>query len=29
MHGAVGSALGGVYTLAGEPQNLLITEPAG
>ena len=24
MHGAVGTALGGVTTLVGEPQNLLI-----
>jgi NhaB family Na+:H+ antiporter len=28
MHGAVGSALGGVCTLVGEPQNLLIGEKA-
>ena len=26
MHGAVGTALGGVTTLVGEPQNLLIAE---
>lgn len=29
MHGAVGTALGGVSTLVGEPQNLLIAEKAG
>ncbi len=29
MHGAVGTALGGVMTLVGEPQNLLIGEIAG
>lgn len=29
MHGAVGTALGGVCTLVGEPQNLLIAESAG
>ncbi|TDJ28807.1 MAG: sodium/proton antiporter, partial [Gammaproteobacteria bacterium] len=29
MHGAVGTALGGVSTLVGEPQNLLIAERAG
>lgn len=29
MHGAVGTALGGVCTLVGEPQNLLIAELAG
>ncbi|MBU2985683.1 sodium/proton antiporter NhaB [Saccharophagus degradans] len=29
MHGAVGTALGGVATLVGEPQNLLIAEIAG
>ncbi len=29
MHGAVGTALGGVMTLVGEPQNLLIGETAG
>lgn len=29
MHGAVGTALGGVCTLVGEPQNLLIAEMAG
>ena len=29
MHGAVGSALGGVCTLVGEPQNLLIATIAG
>jgi Na+:H+ antiporter, NhaB family len=29
MHGAVGTALGGVCTLVGEPQNLLIAERAG
>ena len=29
MHGAVGTALGGVCTLVGEPQNLLIAEPSG
>ncbi|MEZ5525073.1 MAG: sodium/proton antiporter NhaB [Pseudomonadales bacterium] len=28
MHGAVGTALGGVCTLVGEPQNLLIAEVA-
>ncbi|MCP4469774.1 MAG: sodium/proton antiporter NhaB [Gammaproteobacteria bacterium] len=28
MHGAVGTALGGVCTLVGEPQNLLIAERA-
>lgn len=28
-HGAVGTALGGVCTLVGEPQNLLIAERAG
>jgi NhaB family Na+:H+ antiporter len=29
MHGAVGTALGGVTTLVGEPQNLLIAQVAG
>ena len=29
MHGAVGTALGGVCTLVGEPQNLLIAEEMG
>ena len=29
MHGAVGTALGGVTTLVGEPQNLLIGQIAG
>jgi len=29
MHGAIGTALGGVCTLVGEPQNLLIAERAG
>ncbi|MCZ6828099.1 MAG: sodium/proton antiporter NhaB [Gammaproteobacteria bacterium] len=29
MHGAVGTALGGVCTLVGEPQNLLIANKAG
>jgi NhaB family Na+:H+ antiporter len=29
MHGAVGTALGGVCTLVGEPQNLLIGQVAG
>ncbi|MFT7558649.1 MAG: NhaB family Na+:H+ antiporter [Flavobacteriales bacterium] len=29
MHGAVGTALGGVCTLVGEPQNLIIAEIAG
>ncbi|NND54902.1 MAG: sodium/proton antiporter NhaB [Gammaproteobacteria bacterium] len=29
MHGAVGTALGGVTTMVGEPQNLLIAEQAG
>lgn len=29
MHGAVGTALGGVCTLVGEPQNLLIAQVAG
>ena len=29
MHGAVGTALGGVMTLVGEPQNLLIANVAG
>jgi len=29
MHGAVGTALGGVITLVGEPQNLLIGEKLG
>lgn len=29
MHGAVGTALGGVMTLVGEPQNLLIGEVMG
>ena len=29
MHGAIGTALGGVCTLVGEPQNLLIGEIAG
>ncbi len=29
MHGAVGTALGGVTTMVGEPQNLLITEIMG
>ena len=26
MHGAVGTALGGVTTMVGEPQNLLIAQ---
>jgi len=29
MHGAVGTALGGVCTIVGEPQNLLIANTAG
>ena len=29
MHAAVGTALGGVTTLVGEPQNLLIGKEAG
>ena len=29
MHAAIGTALGGVMTLVGEPQNLLIAEKAG
>lgn len=29
MHGAIGTALGGVATLVGEPQNLLIAKTAG
>lgn len=29
MHGGVGTALGGVCTIVGEPQNLLIAERAG
>ncbi len=29
MHGAVGTALGGVCTMVGEPQNLLIAKVAG
>lgn len=29
MHGAVGTAIGGVLTQVGEPQNLLIAEQAG
>ena len=29
MHGAIGTALGGVCTLVGEPQNLLIGQVAG
>ncbi|NND45563.1 MAG: sodium/proton antiporter NhaB [Xanthomonadales bacterium] len=29
MHGAIGTALGGVTTLVGEPQNLLIAQIAG
>lgn len=29
MHGAIGTALGGVATLVGEPQNLLIARTAG
>ncbi|MEO9273328.1 sodium/proton antiporter NhaB [Marinomonas sp. 5E14-1] len=29
MHGAIGTALGGVSTLVGEPQNLLIAKVAG
>lgn len=29
MHGAVGTALGGVCTIVGEPQNLLLGERAG
>ncbi|MDY0069955.1 MAG: sodium/proton antiporter NhaB [Porticoccaceae bacterium] len=29
MHGVVGTALGGVTTMVGEPQNLLIAEKAG
>ena len=28
MHGAVGTALGGVCTIVGEPQNLLIATKA-
>lgn len=29
MHGAIGTALGGVCTMVGEPQNLIIAETAG
>ena len=29
MHGAVGTALGGVCTIVGEPQNLLIAGVVG
>ena len=29
MHGAIGTAIGGVMTQVGEPQNLLISEQAG
>lgn len=29
MHGAVGTALGGVFTLVGEPQNIVIGKEAG
>lgn len=29
MHGAVGTALGGVCTMVGEPQNVIIAEAAG
>ncbi len=29
MHGAVGTALGGVCTMVGEPQNVIIAEKAG
>ena len=29
MHGAVGTALGGVCTIVGEPQNLLIAKVVG
>lgn len=29
MHGAIGTALGGVCTLVGEPQNLLIAQKSG
>ena len=29
MHGVVGTALGGVCTIVGEPQNLLIANVAG
>ncbi|SFX25322.1 sodium/proton antiporter NhaB [Marinospirillum alkaliphilum] len=29
MHGAIGTALGGVATMVGEPQNLLIAKEAG
>ena len=29
MHGAVGTTIGGVCTLVGEPQNLLIGKEAG
>ena len=29
MHAAVGTALGGVTTLVGEPQNLLLAKEAG
>ena len=29
MHGAVGTALGGVCTVVGEPQNLLIADKVG
>ena len=29
MHGAAGTALGGVCTIVGEPQNLLIADKAG
>jgi len=29
MHGAIGTTIGGVCTLVGEPQNLLIAEKAG
>ena len=29
MHGAVGTVLGGVCTIVGEPQNLLIGDKMG
>ena len=29
MHGAIGTALGGVCTIVGEPQNLLIAKAVG
>ncbi|KTF06232.1 Na+/H+ antiporter NhaB, partial [marine sediment metagenome] len=29
MHSAVGTALGGVMTMVGEPQNLIIADKAG